>query len=262
MPAPLSEALPGLSAAIRAGRRVLLFTDFDGTLVPIHEMPFDCFPLPGVRESLAALAARPGAVAAVVSGRELDDLIPRVGVTGLSYAGNHGLEIIAPGVAFAEPGAVERQAELAAIAAELAAAVADAPGAWVQDKGLSASVHYRLTPPAHVPAVAAAVERVLAPHLGRFVLRTGKMVFEVRPRVDWHKGRAVQWLRNRFAGGDPTAVPIFLGDDATDEDAFAVLPDGITVLVGPAQPTAARYRVDAPADAAAFLAWLAERLTS
>jgi trehalose 6-phosphate phosphatase len=192
----------------------------------------------------------------VVSGRDLADLVPRVGVDGIAYAGNHGLEIAGPGYQFRDPGAVERMGELAGVVGELAAELAAVAGAWVQDKGLSASVHYRQVSPELVPAVREAVERVVGPYLGRFVLRAGKMVVEVRPAVDWHKGRAVRWLADRLGGG----VAIFLGDDQTDEDAFAALPDGVTVLVGPDRPTAARYRVESPDEVARFLRWVAGAL--
>ncbi len=260
MPLHLFDPLKDLEGRIRGGRRVLLFVDFDGTLVPIKDDPMACELAAEGRELLGRIAAHPNAAAAVVSGRDLTDLRPRVGVAGLAYAGNHGLEIEGPGFVFREPGAAALVGELAAIAADLTPALADVPGAWVQNKGLSASVHYRQTPPALVPRVREAVERAVAPHRGRFVLRGGKMVLEVRPAVDWHKGRAVRWLWEKLAEGDRNPVAIYLGDDATDEDAFKAIPDGVTVMVGPSRQTAARYRLDGPQDVTRFLVWLADVL--
>ena len=261
MSRPLSDALPLLSAALRAGHPLLLFCDFDGTLVEINDTPFDVFPLPTVQAALARIAAHPQATVAIVSGRDLADLKPRVGVDGIAYAGNHGLEIHGAGFEFTEPTADSLRAALNEIVTQLADAVRTMPGAWVQFKGLTATVHHRQTPADAVPELTATVQRLIAPYTDRFALKTGKMVLEVRPLVDWHKGHAVHWLTERFAIDHPEPIAVFLGDDVTDEDAFAMLPHGVTVLVGPPRPTAARYRVDQPTDVAAFLGWLDRELT-
>jgi trehalose-phosphatase len=257
---PLADHLPGIEAAVRSAARVLVFLDFDGTLVPIQDDPMACELDPALRAVLTAIRECPRAAVAVVSGRDLADLVPGVGVEGIAYAGNHGLEIDGPGLSFREPGAVERRPELAEIVAALGAALERAPGAWVQDKGLSASVHYRQVEPDLVPAVREVVERVTEPYRGRFVLRDGKMVREVRPAVDWHKGRAVRWLAERSAAGVPDPLVVYVGDDHTDEDAFQALPTGVTVLVGPDRQTAAKYRVETPQEAADFLRWLGRAL--
>jgi trehalose-phosphatase len=257
MPLHLFDPLEDLAGRVRAGRRVLLFTDFDGTLVPIKDDPMACALSPADRAQLARIAAKPNALVAVVSGRDLADLTPRIGVAGVVHAGNHGLEIRGPGFDFREPGAVALAPKLGKIVAELTAALAGVPGAWVQNKELTASVHFRQTPPESHGRVRETVERVLNPHLAEFVLRGGKMVLEVRPRVDWHKGRAVHWLWQRLAGDDPNPVAIYLGDDATDEDAFRAIPDGVTIMVSPARQTAARYRLNDATDVSKFLAWLA-----
>lgn len=257
MPLPLTDHLNHLAPRIRSAGRVLLFTDFDGTLVPIHDTPMEVYLPAEGRDLLAGLAAHPRVGVAVVSGRDLADLMPRVGVEGIAYAGNHGLEIAAPGLTFREPAATARSAELAGLMAELAEALAEIPGAWVQDKVLTASVHYRQVSPDFVPKVLEAVEEVIEPVRDRFVLRDGKMVWEVRPAVDWHKGYAVHWLMEALSGGHADPLPVYLGDDHTDEDAFDALPEGITVYVGDAADTVARYAVDSPADVTAFLRWLA-----
>ena len=235
-------------------------TDFDGTLVPICDSPLQVELSAEPRHLLTALAARSRVGVAVVSGRDLADLIPRVGVIGIGYAGNHGLEITAPGLTFTEAAAAALSAELSELASELAIALADVPGAWVQNKGLTASVHYRKVAAERIDGIKATVERVAHPVRDRFVLRDGKMVREVRPAVDWHKGRAVRWLIEALAGGHPDPLPIYLGDDQTDEDAFAALPDGITIHVGARRSTAAQYRVDSPDDVLRFLRRLADTL--
>jgi trehalose-phosphatase len=258
MPEPLAAHLARLAAVIRSAPRVLLFTDFDGTLVPIRERPEDCFLAAAAREALAALAAHRRVAVAVVSGRGLADLRPRVGVAGVACAGNHGLEIEGPGLSFREPRAVGRAGELARLVEELTASLRHTPGAWVEDKGLSASVHYRQVGRDSIPGVLEAVRRVTAPAVaaGRFVLRAGKMVQEVRPAVAWHKGDAVRWLAGQAAPGCGGGVAAYAGDDDTDEDAFAALPGGITICVGENRKTLASYFARGPEEVHAFLGWL------
>jgi trehalose-phosphatase len=258
MPEPLAAHLACLASLIRTAPRVLLFSDFDGTLVPIRERPADCFLGAAAREALAALAAQGRVAVAVVSGRGLADLRARVGVAGVTYAGNHGLEIEGPGLSFREPTAVERSGELARLAAELTASLSRVPGAWVENKGLSASVHYRQVRRDLVPGVIETVRRVTAPAVaaGRFVLRAGKMVREVRPAVAWHKGDAVRWLAGQMPPVCEGGVPLYAGDDDTDEDAFAALAGGITICVGGGRQTLASYFAHGHEEVHAFLNWL------
>jgi trehalose-phosphatase len=256
VPLHLFDPLKDLAERIRSGRRVILFTDFDGTLVPICDKPLAVVAGDEVRMLLKSLAKQGGV--AVVSGRDLADLCPRVRVEGITYAGNHGLEIRGPGYEYRVPAAVDRVGELRAIVAELTHALSGVLSAWVQNKELTASVHYRQVEPTQVPQVFEIVERVTAPHREHFELRQGKMVLEVRPRVNWHKGEALKWLWTKMEA-TPTTIGIYLGDDATDEDAFAALPDGVTVLVGSPRPSEARYRLTGPDEVIEFLRWLALR---
>jgi trehalose-phosphatase len=220
-----------------AGRRAQVFTDFDGTLVGLVPDPLHVELSGEVRAALDAVAARHRL--AVVSGRDLANLRERVRLP-VAYAGNHGLEISGPGFDHTVP----TGGDMGAVVAELRAAL---PGVWVQDKRLTATVHL----PGDSP-VRAVVERVVG---GRFAVRPGRATIDVRPAVDWHKGSAVRWLRERW--NDTDAVPVFLGDDPTDEDGFAACADGVTVLVGPGRPTLARHRLPDPAAVAAFLRELA-----
>lgn len=229
-----------LSAVTAAGRRVFVFTDFDGTLAPLQDDPFAVRLTAALTGTLARLADHPQFELAVVSGRDLADLMPRVGLPAIPYAGNHGLEIRGPGLEFVEPAAAAARPVLAAVAARLADQLGAVPGLWVQDKGLTLCVHTRRVHPDYLPLVAAEVGRLARTAGDAVTVRTGHDTFDLRPRVSWHKGEAVRWLLERVA---PDAFPVYLGDDTTDEDAFAALPDGATVFVGPPRPTAARFRL-------------------
>jgi trehalose-phosphatase len=100
------------------------------------------------------------------------------------------------------------------------------------------------------------VHAVLSQTSHPFVLAAGEKVFDIRPRVYWHKGSAVEWIAAKL--GKPGTLPIYVGDDVTDEDAFAALTQGITVKVGEAGQTAARYQLDGPPEVRKFLEWIDE----
>ena len=251
---PLADSQTELLGRIKNATQLLLFSDFDGTLVPISNKPMECKLTAEVAQTLTKINQHPNAIVGIVSGRELPDLQPRVGIDGLAYAGNHGLEIVGPGYAYNEPQSQGQVRALMLILNRIAHDVAKIPGAWVQNKFLSASVHYREVAEAQQHEVIDIVTRLTQESVdaGQFTLRPGKMVVEIRPNVDWNKGRAVEWLTKHLSNSD-NVVSLFLGDDRTDEDAFELMPDGITILVGPDRETHAKYRVDDYRDVANFL---------
>ncbi len=238
---------------------VILFLDFDGTLSPLVDRP-ELASLPDeTRRALVALATRPRTVIGVVSGRALADLSARVGIPGLIYAGNHGLEISGPSFSFLEPEAAARQQALWRLSECLISRLEALPGVLVEYKGLTTAIHIRRA----APPAARQVERVLQDLIPSshplFRVTTGIKTFEVRPRVNWNKGSAVRWIRARL--GIPDSLAIYLGDDLTDEDAFAVLSEEITVKVGPFENTCARYHLAGPTAVEHLLVWLDHALS-
>jgi trehalose 6-phosphate phosphatase len=253
---PLWEHIDEIRARIQNAGRLLLLLDFDGTLAPIVADPTAArLPLP-VRDLLVSLAGSGHTLPAVISGRALDDVRTRVGVPGLTYAGNHGLEIEGPGFRFLEPEADRLRPLIDAVCTSLSARLRGMPGVEVENKGLTASVHFRRAP-ASQTHVLEAVWGELVPRGRQLVLRMGNMVCEVRPAIEWNKGSAALWLRARLGNGNAT-LPIYAGDDHTDEDAFAALPDGVTLKVGEPLGTAAAYHVAGPKDIERFLRWIRE----
>ncbi|MGE3819712.1 MAG: trehalose-phosphatase [Isosphaeraceae bacterium] len=255
----LLERLPEVGRWIDGAGSLLLGLDFDGTLAPIRPLP-DQVALPAdVRETLARLSGRDRLALMIVSGRNLDDVAARVGLPDLIYAGNHGMEIRGPGLEFLEPTAAALIEPLRERSDRLEERLATIPGALVERKGLTTSVHYRNVAPDRWEELAGIVKEVAANDAERFVVTTGHRVWEIRPIVHWHKGEAILWTLQHL--DDPNhRLVCHVGDDRTDEDAFASLPDGLTVKVGPADvPTAARYRLADPPEVARFLAWLADR---
>jgi trehalose 6-phosphate phosphatase len=237
LPHALERVADWADAWSRTGRLVLLL-DFDGTLAPIVERPELAAMPEATRDGLSRLMARPGVEVAVVSGRGLADVRERAAIPGIAYAGNHGMEIHGPGVDRIHPEAAAARPVLERAAAALGAALHGIPGAFVEDKVLTLSVHHRLTPRDRVAEVHALVRKVVEPLPGVH-LTEGKEVLEVRPNVDWNKGKAVLFLLEQMR--PPTGTPVlYFGDDRTDEDAFRALggfsPSAEGVLVSDAPP--------------------------
>ncbi|MBB4635315.1 trehalose-phosphatase [Longimicrobium terrae] len=244
----------------RSGRLVLLL-DFDGTLAPIVARPELAAMPERTRTALDRLMAMEGVEVAVVSGRGLADVRDRAAIPGIAYAGNHGMEIEGAGLHRIHPEAAAARPELEEVAALITAALDGIEGAFVEDKGLTLSIHYRQAADREADVRAA----VHAAADGRPGLRVtaGKMVLEVRPRVEWDKGRAVLFLLEQMQ--PPAGTPIlYLGDDRTDEDAFRALdgwsPEAEGVLIADPLPneSAAKSRLHEPADVGALFEALAE----
>ncbi|HEV8041324.1 MAG TPA: trehalose-phosphatase [Bryobacteraceae bacterium] len=251
---PLFDHLPAIASALRAAPEILLFLDFDGTLAPIVEDPSSARMPPETRQALVRLASESRFSLAIISGRALSDLRLRVDLEDLIYAGNHGLEISGPGVEFIEPTAAERLKALGELSRHLKVRLHDIPGVEVENKVLSASIHFRRAPAASLAEIREAVEDAVIFDDNPFEITEGRKVLEIRPRVGWHKGMAVRWIQH----GHPGALPLYIGDDSTDEDAFLALPEGITIGVGKARETAAQYFLERQELVPEFLLWLAK----
>ena len=237
-PQPLDVKPESWQQRVRSASSIGLFLDFDGTVSPIAETPLLAEIDPEIREIIRHLAAREDVHVSIVSGRSIDDVRTRAGVAGVIYAGNHGLEIESDTVCFREPQAESLRLELRALILQLELALSGTDGTLIEQKGLSASVHYRQVNEALREWVRHTVQQTVE-RSRSFSCRDGKMVVEVRPAIDWHKGHAVQWILDRVL--PPGALPIYIGDDATDEDAFFLLADGITIRVGEAAESYAAY---------------------
>lgn len=223
-----------------------LFLDFDGTLVEIADTP-DAVRVPeALRQLLRDLNACMDGRVAIVSGRSVAEIAALIDPVSLTVAGSHGLEIAAAGE---PPMTPERTAGVDAALAALRDFAATRPGVLVEDKPFGVGLHYRQAPAEEASA------RELAARLADehdLHLQLGKMVAELRlPGGD--KGSALRTLMAE--PGRASTRPVFMGDDVTDEAAFAAARElgGAGVLIGPARDTHASYRLD---DVTAALAWL------
>jgi len=215
----------------RTGRRPAVFLDYDGTLTPIVARPDLAVMDDDMRATVRRLAER--VPVGVISGRDVADLRAKIGLDGIAYAGSHGFDIHTADdrrVDAADVG--DALPVLDAAEAELRRALAGVDGALVERKAFSCAVHYRNVAADAVPAIEAAVARAVEvrPALKRF---GGKKVFEIQPAVDWHKGKAVDALLAALDLAEDAVLPIFIGDDVTDENAFRTLAGrGVGIVVG------------------------------
>jgi trehalose 6-phosphate phosphatase len=260
---------PALERAIELGREAFaaapagLLTDFDGTLSPIVTDPAAARLVDGAADALAALAERM-AVVAVVTGRAPLDARRMTGVAALLVAGNHGTEWLEPGAAtpVATEAALAARERIAAVVERLP----DLAGVSIEDKGLSATVHYRTAPD---PEAARRAVRAAIGDPGPGVeLRPGRMSVEIRPVGLGDKGAATRAILDRFE----LRGAIAMGDDVTDLDMFRAVADardagrlqGAIIGVGGSDGEVPREVSDAadvvlpdPEAAARFLAALA-----
>jgi trehalose 6-phosphate phosphatase len=250
---PAFRAWPEIRSRLRSAKRWALFLDFDGTLVSLRNRPADVRMPAEAKRILQRLVAHTNAFVAIVSGRSLRDLRRLVNVEGLHYFGLHGAE---------RDGKVAKLSNEAFLALESAKRVArlqlgEIRGIWIEDKGLSFSVHHR---DADAPAFAradAALGNLVAPWGDALHILNGSRVWEVLPKEIPGKSAAVEDVLRKLPAD--TAV-VYIGDDGTDEIAFAVLPNQITVRVGRDSATCARYYVRSPADVLRLLARMEKEL--
>jgi trehalose 6-phosphate phosphatase len=222
------------------GARPAVFLDYDGTLTPIVERPEDAVISDRMRDVVRDLAQR--CTVCVVSGRDRPVVQELMGIHDLVVAGSHGFDIWSP-----DEGTIEHDAAagydelLEAVTDRLRRELAGIDGALVETKKASVAAHYRLVAPAERDEVGEVVERLLSEHPDELKVTPGKMVYELQPRIEWDKGRAVLHLLEVLQLDRDDVVPMYFGDDITDEHAFEALAGrGLGIFVGdPGDPEVA-----------------------
>jgi trehalose 6-phosphate phosphatase len=238
---PLEEASLYWRERVHSAPALALFLDFDGSISPIVAKPELAAIDSQTKHLIERLKELGGIQIAIVSGRQLMDVRQRTGVDGIIYAGNHGLEIETDTVCFREPRAESLRLEVRRLVLRLEQLLSDATGVEIEEKGVGVAVHYRQVHESLHDWVRRSVQETIC-HSRVFTCIPGKMVIDVRPAVEWNKGHAVRWLLERYSSA--AALPIYIGDDNTDEDAFDALHgDALTVRVGWHPETRARFWV-------------------
>ncbi len=238
---------------IRDARRLFLFLDYDGTLVPLAPTPEEARPSPQLLRRMERLCALPETRVAVISGRSMQDLKCFFPVSGLYLVAVHGLVITYPsGETVVRGGEEDLQRWVARIREKLEVALKGKRGFLIEDKSVALAVHYRLADPHQATEVLRHLYRELRPLIREagFIAKSGKKVLEFCPAVG-NKGDAVSFLLSQWSD----AFPLYIGDDETDEDAFqAVAGRGLSILVAEhPRPTKACFRLQNPQEVASFL---------
>ena len=260
----LPSALGDDLAQRLADSRPAVFLDYDGTLTPIVDRPQDATISPRMRNVVSSLASR--CPVCVVSGRDRRVVQELMGVDDLVVAGSHGFDIWSPRLGtIAHDAASGFEDLLARVTLELEDALAPIEGAVIEPKRASVAAHYRLVAEPQRAAVQRVVERLLSEHPDELKVTPGKMVYELQPKLDWDKGRAVLHLLTTLGLDGDDVVPIYVGDDITDEHAFEALAGrGIGVIVASAddrevagRTTAADFALESVEEVERFLDGLA-----
>jgi len=249
----LFENWEGIQDRIQNAHFFPLLLDYDGTLTPIVSRPELALCPPEVKALLEKLRDLPNVYLAITSGRGLEDIRKIIGIPQITYVGNHGLSIQNPAGIHKKRLSPKRQKEFGKISQELKESLAKIPGILFEDKGLILAVHYRNSRKEDIARIREVLWDRLKEWNGSWETIQGKMVIEVRPKIDFHKGRAVTEILKMFS--PKGLLPFYLGDDQTDEDAFRVIKGvGITVYVGPGKTISeAEYYLRTHLEVVAFL---------
>lgn len=253
VPHELLDCWPEICGRVRAARRLAVFLDFDGTLVMLRRRPGDVRVPQQTIGVLSRLAAHRRTLVAIVSGRRLRDIQALMPVAGLRYFGLHGAEREESRATLSK----KTRRALAHAKREARSQLGVLPGIWLEDKVLSLAVHYRGATPAFIHEAETALLRLLAPLRNSLTLLNGEKVWEILPQEISGKGPTVRALLDEMARG---TLAIYIGDDDSDESAFAALPGQITVQVGKKRRTNAQFHLPGPLQVVRFLTRLEREL--
>lgn len=250
-PRHLWTAWPRLRRELRQARRVALFTDFDGTLVPIRRHPGGVRLNARVRRALSA-AVQGGTLVGVVSGRPVGDVAARVGLRAIWYVGAHGFFVRQPSGRAHTLLTAEERLRMARARRLLTVGLRNLPGIGVEFKRATVAVHYRGASPRVKQSAWQAVRAVLAQDR-RLYLQHGKKVWELLPNARADKWAAMRFILAKQSGKRRGRwAVVYLGDDTTDERVFQQM-HGISVVVGRRRRTAARFFLRSPGEVRQFL---------
>jgi trehalose-phosphatase len=238
---------------VRKATHIVVFLDFDGTLVRLHHKPKEVFLEKPVQRVLRKLVRHRQVTLCFISGRQLGDLQERARVEGAIYFGLHGWER-----SNGQPPDLPGTHQLRKAMEWVRQRVNEIPGVGVEDKGICFGVHYRTARKPAVEKARAIVKEALARLGPRFSLMAGKKIWEIYPKDMGNKGKAATELLQQIPG---RKLVIYAGDDTTDETAFAVLRNSVTIRVGKFRETKANFFLRSPSEVLMFLEKLEGALT-
>ncbi|MBN1861595.1 MAG: trehalose-phosphatase [Candidatus Thermoplasmatota archaeon] len=264
MPDFLNDHLLRIQEKIRKSDQIFLFLDYDGTLVFFKEKPTDVTTPEHVKKIIRQLIKNQKMTVIIVTGRPLQEIRNLLNIRGLSFIALHGLSIQTPNeLQYSWEQAAQARLIIKAIKNDMQEKLKDDKRAFLEDKELTLVLHYRLLPSRKARPLREAFKTTVHTLDKKKILEVmnGAKVIEARPK-GWNKGKAVELFLARHENGKNN-LPIYIGDDITDEDAFHVLTKkGITIHVANTsrRKTAARYMVSNPDEVFSFLQFLHQEL--
>jgi trehalose-phosphatase len=229
---------------------LFLFLDYDGTLTPIVDSPDRAI----IDEDMLLLIRKLQDImpVAIVTGRSLNNIMDIIKTENMVYAGNHGAEIWDGNRVVIDQQIADSRETLNIMIAQLKTALSPIQGLIIEDKGITASIHFRMVSPHDICKVHNVFWALAERHKEMFTITSGKKVFEIRPHGMWNKGDAVKWIWEHLG---ENRVPLYIGDDLTDEDAFkAIRENGIGVSIEKSDE--ADYFMKTQDEVKAFLKWV------
>jgi trehalose-phosphatase len=248
----LQHALLRINAWRQEGRTVALLMDYDGTLAPITTHPRLATLAHHTRMVLEQLSSQAGLALGFLSGRRLNDLKTMVGLPGAYYVGTGGLEIDLRGIVHVPAETATRRKLLASLLQPLDNIVAYSHGAWLENKELGLTVHYRAVARERIPVLLQELTQLLAPLRDHLRVMPGPMALEITADMGWTKATA---LRTILGHVNAATMPVYAGDSANDEDALreAMALGGIALWVGAKPSPITPCHLESPAHLADFL---------
>lgn len=244
-----------IKSKIKKSNQLALFLDFDGTLSPLAAHP-DSAKLPEYTKQLLVELRNKGLYLHIISGRTLDDVKSHLDLSGISYSGNHGMEWEYNNRRFTKQVSHKKLQLLQTIKSDMQKISDNYAGTVVEDKVYSVAFHYRQVPVDKKPEIENYLQQTFVVHLqsNQVSLLFCKDTYDIRVNTNWNKGHIVQHFikQSTFAEEDT----IYIGDSKTDEDAFCMLADSITIKVGHIEDTRAKFFLTDEVDVQKFLSWL------
>lgn len=242
---------------IKQHKIILLMLDFDGTLCPIASTPEKATMTKEMRQAVEKLSKKKNSFVAIISGRQIKNVKAKVAITNIMYAGNHGLEKEIYGKKIIVTLPEKTKKILQEIKKGLQTIAKKYPGSFIEDKELVVTIYYRNTDKKYIANLEKDIQHVMQYHTETFSVTHGKMFFEMKPTVGVNKGTVVkEFVEKVQQTTKDIPLAFYIGDDTTDEDAFAALPNGITIRVSPTDSSEATYHFINIEEVLRFLIWL------
>lgn len=253
----LKSNLKQILPKIQSAEKVFLFLDYDGTLTPIVKDPKDAYLDKGTKNLLSELSKLNKCNIAVISGRALKDIKKRVGIKNIYYAGNHGIEIDIGRCSSVNIIPAEIRELIKVIKRGFLNRLESIKGFLIEDKGIVLALHYRNVSAKNVPYLKKVFKDIVSPYILSGMLKyvKGDKVFEIRPVLNFDKGRCCLYILKQLKLYSKKVLIIYIGDDITDEDAFQALKEkGIMIFVKrERRSSSAEYYADSVKEVVEFL---------